>query len=185
MRAQPGIAPASPATPQTATDRKHQADIQANILQLIARLAGSVRTLEGQNQDLQQQVTALRDGLDARLESLRSEVLVAGANSAVNELDRPADTASHRAPAPRHPAAVRPDVPKPEHSPPRANAALKSTTPHYTIQAASPDFAILSGSGTALSVKPGDHLDGYGTVLEIAPRGGGNWVVRTDHGSVQ
>ncbi len=56
------------------------------------------------------------------------------------------------------------------------------TTPHYVLRFATPDVALVEGSGRLWSVEPGDILPGAGRVIRIENRGHDHWVVKAYDG---
>jgi len=54
--------------------------------------------------------------------------------------------------------------------------------PQYVLRFATPDVALVEGSGRLWSVEPGDILPGAGRVIRIENRGHDHWVVKAYDG---
>gem|GEM_PF-4990542 len=106
----------------------------------------------------------------------------------------PAPATEAAAPAGAAPSAAPPAKasPAPEKKPARhesahheAPAAPAVSLPHYTVQAAAPDIAILTGpEGSPIRVEPGTDLGAWGKVSTVRQERNG-WVVQTDHGVIR
>ncbi|MCE2576672.1 hypothetical protein [Komagataeibacter sp. FNDCR2] len=66
-----------------------------------------------------------------------------------------------------------------------APAAPAIALPHYTVQAAAPDIAILTGpEGNPIRVEPGADLGAWGKVVSVRQERNG-WVVQTERGVIR
>lgn len=186
--------PVIPATGAKPISQQQQADV----LQMLTKLAAVVRDLRLENGIRQQQIDLLSRTTHDKLDDFESRLLFAEAHNAVNGA---ADTnASLPADAKSVPISTR-SVAQPGAAPlAQANmmrVPVQAVTPialrnlnEYRLQAASPGLAVLQVSATGLSepgilqVAAGDKVPGLGHILSITEHGAA-WEVRTDRGVIR
>lgn len=171
---------------------------QAEVLQMLTRLAAVVRDLRLENSVRQQQLDLLSKTTHERLDTFDSRLSFAEAHNAVDGAVNAG--ASPPADAKPVPASTRTVAQPGVAAPPPASEMpilLQTPTPvalrklnDYRLQAASPGLAVLQVLATGLNepgilqVAAGDSIPGLGRILSIAQHGA-TWEVRTNRGVIR
>lgn len=163
---------------------------QAEVLQYVTGLTGEVVRLRTENESLRKDVVRRMAEQESRLADYNRRLSVAEARAALKTAaDTGRDEAAAGGSVIKTAAAVS-SAPAPtlSASESRTSSAAGAKL-RYRVQAASPGLALLAevgrggGEGAQLQVAVGDQIPGYGAVKSVAQRGP-NWVVQTEHGSI-
>ncbi|MDT8350990.1 hypothetical protein [Roseomonas mucosa] len=165
---------------------------QVDVLGLVTQMAVIMRNREERDRQMQADLAAMRDQLEASTADFGRRLALAEARGAMNAAmgaaaaPPPAPVSASPPPASAAPAAT----PVAARTPAPAQATNDGTRRRYRVQAASPGLAMLSevdrtGEGGAqLQVAVGDEVPGYGRITAISQQGS-NWVVRAERGTIQ
>ena len=195
---QPAVeAPSTTPTQPSAEDR-----LLVEVSHRMEELSDHVDALEHQLDTTQQAIgerlaTSIGE-FGGRLDELRhrEDMLETQAHEQAASRPQPAPPPTPEAVAPANAApSATPSaktVPAPEKKPARRESAHREaptapavSLPHYTVQAAAPDIAILTGpEGNPIRVEPGTDLGAWGKVASVRQERNG-WVVQTDHGVIR
>lgn len=168
---------------------------QVDVLGLVTQMAVIMRNREERDRQMQADLAAMREQLEAANADFGRRLALAEArgamNAAMSAAAAPPPVQASASPPPVLPAqAATPAAARTPASAAPAQAANDGTRRRYRVQAASPGLAMLSevdrtGEGGAqLQVAVGDEVPGYGKVTAIAQQGS-NWVVRAERGTIQ
>ncbi|WP_161993578.1 hypothetical protein [Muricoccus nepalensis] len=159
---------------------------QVEVLGLVTEMAIIMRNREERDRQLQADLAATKERLEAATADFGRRLSLAEARGAINAAmgaAAPPSPAQPSVPQTATPIAVR-------ASSPAAPAANDGVRRRYRVQAASPGLAMLSEvdrtgeTGSQLQVAVGDDVPGYGKITAIAQQGS-SWVVRAERGSIQ
>lgn len=163
---------------------------QAEVLQYVTGLSSEIARLRTENEMLRKDVARRIAEQDGRLADFNRRVSIAEARAAL----RSASDAGKSDEAPAEPitrVAAQPVLPQTTPgNPARLGIQPAPTRARFHVQAASPGLALLAevgrggGDGAQLQVAVGDQVPGYGVVKSVSQRGP-NWVVLTEHGSIE
>ncbi|MCR0984118.1 hypothetical protein [Roseomonas populi] len=161
---------------------------QVEVLGLVTEMAVIMRNREERDRQLQADLAATKERLEAATADFGRRLSLAEARGAMN--------AAMGAAAPPAPAPVQATAPQaatpvavraPASAAPATNDGVRR---RYRVQAASPGLAMLSEvdrtgeTGSQLQVAVGDDVPGYGKITAIAQQGS-SWVVRAERGNIQ
>lgn len=161
---------------------------QVEVLGLVTEMAVIMRNREERDRQLQADLAATKERLEAATADFGRRLSLAEARGAMN--------AAMGAVAPPAPAPVQTTAPQaatpvavraPASAAPATNDGVRR---RYRVQAASPGLAMLSEvdrtgeTGSQLQVAVGDDVPGYGKITAIAQQGS-SWVVRAERGNIQ
>ena len=181
------VAFAKPPTLVLAVPGDHQE--QAEVLQFVTGLSSEIARLRTENEMLRKDVARHFAEQDGRLADFNRRVSVAEARAALRsatDVGRTDETQGE--PVTRvamQPAAT----PITTANAARPGLQAVPSRARYHVLAASPGLALLAevgrggGDGAQLQVAVGDQVPGYGIVKSVSQRGP-NWVVLTEHGSI-
>lgn len=162
---------------------------QVEVLGLVTEMAVIMRNREERDRQLQADLAATKERLEAATADFGRRLSLAEARGAMNAAmgaAAPPAPVPPSAPPAATPVAVRASSP----AAPAAPAANDGVRRRYRVQAASPGLAMLSEvdrtgeTGSQLQVAVGDDVPGYGKITAIAQQGS-SWVVRAERGSIQ
>ncbi|MBI0537467.1 hypothetical protein D9599_18060 [Roseomonas sp. KE2513] len=168
---------------------------QVDVLGLVTQMAVIMRNREERDRQMQADLAAMREQLEAANADFGRRLALAEArgamNAAMGAAAAPPPVQTSASPPPVLPAqAAAPAAARTPTSAAPTQAANDGTRRRYRVQAASPGLAMLSevdrtGEGGAqLQVAVGDEVSGYGKITAIAQQGS-NWVVRAERGTIQ
>lgn len=195
------VPPPTPATPAPADPVAVAANLrpapmstpqQVDVLGLVTQMAVIMRNREERDRQMQADLAAMRDRLEASTADFGRRLALAEArgamNAAMGAAAAPPPVPANVSPPPAPPAPTATPVAARTQAP--AQAPNDGVRRRYRVQAASPGLAMLSevdrtgDSGAQLQVAVGDEVPGYGKITAIAQQGS-NWVVRAERGAIQ
>ena len=162
---------------------------QAEVLQYVTGLSSEIARLRTENDTLRKDVSRRISEQDGRLADFNRRVSVAEARAALRSAADAGKGDEIQADPVARVAAQPVLTPVVQTAGARPSSQSGMTRPRYHVQAASPGLALLAeigrggGDGAQLQVAVGDQVPGYGVVKSVAQRGP-NWVVQTEHGSI-
>lgn len=195
------VPPPTPATPAPADPVAVAASLrpapmstpqQVDVLGLVTQMAVIMRNREERDRQMQADLAAMRDRLEASTADFGRRLALAEArgamNAAMGAAAAPPPVPANTSPPPAPPGPTATPVAARTQAP--AQASNDGVRRRYRVQAASPGLAMLSevdrtgDSGAQLQVAVGDEVPGYGKITAIAQQGS-NWVVRAERGAIQ
>ena len=183
-------------------------DQQVQVLELVTQLATLIRDERTEIANLQVDVRKSDGATAAKLSDFERRLSLVEADTAMaaasGPLTRPASAPGSAGSAgPGKPPAVSVALmsakvalagasraPTTAPAQPPAPQVSSAAPKQYRVEAASPGLAMLAevarggGAGAQLEVQVGDTIPGYGRVLSVEQQGT-NWVVQTEHGTIQ